>query len=969
MSASSGASRRTVTVLFCDVVDSTALGEQLDPETLRSVQTSFFEAAGEVLERHGGTVEKYIGDAVMAVFGLPTLHEDDALRALRAASELRVAIAPLDQRLAEDHGLRWRIRVGVATGEVVAGHSEDAQSFATGGTVVVAERLESSAQPSEVLLDDATYRLTAGAALVEPVEAVPAKGKAEPVPAWRLVGVQSGVPGVPRRLDTPLVGRRDELARLREAYDHAAAERRCRLVSVIGPAGIGKSRLVREFLVRMSAEATIRVGRCPPYGDGVTFFPVVEVLPEETFDGTTEEIFRRVRRSLEDLAREQPLVVCFDDVHWAEPTFLNLVDYLQGLIAGAPVLLVCMARAELLDERPQWAGGAIVLSPLSLTEAGELLAALDAPPETRPRIAEAAEGNPLFAEQMAAMAQEEGFSFAVPPSIKALLAARLDRLPADERAVVERAAVIGREFPLRAVAALAPDELRTEATEHVLALVRKELVEPYPWAFAAEEDGFRFRHGLIREAAYESVPKEARAGLHEQYADWFERYSGEDVIVGYHLEQSFRLRQELGRADTSLADRAGGYLAVAGKRAFAREDMPAAIKLLQRALSLLPDDHLERHELMRELSIAFWLVGDVARSESVLSELLERAARTGDRRMEWFGLLERAHRRTMIDPAATTDELRAVAQDAIRAFEELGDDFGLAQAWRRLSLVPRAVGDFATAEDAIERALAHAQRAGDRQEQARSVDALCGVLQYGPTPVTEALRRCAELLDPAGRHPLAEASILATTAALKAMLGEFDEARGLCAQVRAIYEDLGLQMSLVALSEVASTVELLAGEHARAESELRRGYELLATVGDASIVAFQAGLLAEATLAQGRIDEADELAALAEQGAANDIGAQINWRIVRAGVEAARGRPDAAVDVARGATEIAGRTDALNMHAAAELRLAEVLLLATASDEAASAARAAANLYERKGNLVGARAAAALLASRLPDPV
>jgi len=961
MSASSGASRRTVTVLFCDVVDSTPLGEALDPETLRHAQTEYYDAVRAVLERHGGTVEKYIGDAVMAVFGLPTLHEDDALRALHAASELRVAVAPLDRRLADEHGLRWRIRVGVATGEVFAGDVDDAQSFATGPTVVVAERLESSAQPSEVLIDDATYRLTAGAALVEPVEPVPAKGKAEPVAAWRLIGVQSGVPGVPRRLDTPLVGRREELARLREGYDQAVAERRCRLVSVIGPAGIGKSRLVREFLVSMAPEATISVGRCPPYGDGVTFWPVVEVLPDETLEGTTEEIFRRVRRSLEELARERPLVVCFDDVHWAEPTFLNLVDYLQGLIADSPVLVICMSRPELLEQRPQWAGAAIVLSPLSAEEAERLLSELDAPPEARLRIAEAAEGNPLFAEQMAAMALEEGPSFPVPASIKALLAARLDRLPPAERTVVERAAVIGREFPLRAVAALVPNGLRAEATEHVLTLARKDLVEPYPWAFAADEDGFRFRHGLIREAAYESIPKETRAGIHEQYAGWFDRYSGEDVIVGYHLEQAYRLLRELGREDSALAERAGGYLSAAGRRAFAREDMPAAIKLLQRALSLLPEGHEERHELMRELSIAYWLVGDVAGSERVLSNLLERAAARGDRRMEWYGQLERAHRRTMIDPAATADELRAVAQDAIQVFEELGDDFGLAQAWRRLSLVPRAAGDFATAEDAIERALAHAQRAGDRQEQARSVDALCGVLQYGPTPVPEALHRCAELLEPVRGHPLAETSILATTAALKAMLGEFDEARALCAHVRAIYEDLGLQMSLVALSEVASTVEFLAGEHSRAESELRRGYDLLAAVGDASIVAFQAGLLAEALLAQGRVDEAEELAVIAEQGAATDIGAQTNWRVARAGVEAARGRFEQAVETARRATEIAGLTDALNMHAGAVLRLAEVLRLAGAAGEATEAARTAARLYERKGNVVGGRNASAII--------
>jgi class 3 adenylate cyclase len=278
MSASGGASRRTVTALFCDVVDSTALGERLDAEKLRRVQTDYFEAVREVLERHGGTVEKFIGDAVMAVFGLPVLHEDDALRALRAASELRVAIAPLDQQLVDEHELRWRIRVGVATGEVVAGDSTDAQSFATGGTVVVAQRLQISARPSEVLLDDATYRLAAGAAIVEPIDPVDAKGKAEPVAAWRLIGVQWGVPGVPRRLDTPLVGRRDELARLREAYDQAVSERRCRLVSVIGPAGIGKSRLVREFLARMAPEATIRVGRCPPYGEGITFWPLRELI-------------------------------------------------------------------------------------------------------------------------------------------------------------------------------------------------------------------------------------------------------------------------------------------------------------------------------------------------------------------------------------------------------------------------------------------------------------------------------------------------------------------------------------------------------------------------------------------------------------------------------------------------------------------------------------------------------------------
>ena len=958
MSASSGASRRTVTVLFCDVVDSTALGEALDPETLRRAQTEYYDAVREVLVRHGGTVEKYIGDAVMAVFGLPTLHEDDALRALHAASELRVAVSPLDHRLSEAHGLRWRIRVGVATGEVFAEDVHEAQSFATGPTVVVAQRLQSGAQPSEVLLDDATYRLTAGAALVEPVDAVPAKGKAEPVAARRLIGVQSGVPGVPRRFETPLVGRREQLARLREAYDRAVAEHRSRLVSVVGPAGIGKSRLVREFLVQMAHEATIRVGRCPPYGDGVTFWPVVEVLPDETLEGTMEEIFRRIRRSLEELARERPLVVCFDDVHWAEPTFLNLVDYLQGLIADAPVLLICMSRAELLERRPQWTAGAIVLSPLSAEEAEALLAELDAPPEARTRIAEAAEGNPLFAEQMAAMAIEEGPSFPVPASIKALLAARLDRLPAPERAIVERAAVIGREFPLRAVAALAPDELRAEATSQVLALVRKDLVEPYPWAFRAEEDGFRFRHGLIREAAYDSVPKELRAELHERYARWFERFSGEDVIVGYHLEQAVRLQRELGVGGEEtlvLAQEAGSLLGEGGTRAFRRDDVPAAVTLLERAVELLPRDSPRLSSLLTELGSALIKAGRSADAEQVLETAAEAARHTGDRRGELRAHIELHQLHWFTQPEAAPDAA-GFATALIPELETLGDDLGLAKAWRLLSGVHVAACRWTARAEALERALAHARRADDApQELGSIVGLLAQALYYGPTPAREAGARCQELLTVAEGPSAVRAGVMTHLGGLLAMQKDARAGRDAYEEAIALYEQLGLRFRRAVVALVGADIAMLTDDDESAERELRAGYEALQQMGESGARAALAAVLADLLSRRGSDEEAVKFAAVVEQIAeAGDVFPHVLRRSTLARVLAREGELEGAEPLAQEALELAADTDFPALQAATAVAAAEVAATLGDTRRAQVLLKRARAIHLAKGNLAGA---------------
>jgi class 3 adenylate cyclase len=584
--------RKTVTVLFADVVASTELGERLDPEAVRQVVSRYFAEMAQVIERHGGTVEKFIGDEVMAVFGVPAIHEDDALRAVRAAAAMRNRLEGLNDELEERSGARLEIRIGVNTGEVVAGDPSTGHAFVTGSMVNLAKRIEQAAKPGEILLGDETSRLVRHAVVTTLVGPVTVKGKHDAIVVWRLDEVDASSEAFPRRLDAPLVGRAVELDALRAAYARAIETRRPQLATVLGPAGIGKSRLVWELLEEVAGEAEVRVGRCLPYGEGITFWPVREVLPEELFEDTTEEIFRRVRKQLQEIADARPLVVCFEDVQWGEPTFLDLIQYLAGWMREAPVLFVCLARPDLLERRPDWptTGAdtlALRLGRLSDDEAATMLDHLSARGEIRTRITEAAEGNPLFVEQMAAMAAEEGSDVTVPPSIWALLTARLAHLDASETAVIERAAVIGREFPLQAVIDLSPSELRQHVSGHLLGLVRKELVRPYA---VGEDDRFRFRHGLIRDAAYDAMPKGLRAELHERHAAWLEEAGNREVIIGYHLEQAVHLRRELALYDDSterLALRAGGLVGGAGQRAFRRGDLPASRNLLGRARALL----------------------------------------------------------------------------------------------------------------------------------------------------------------------------------------------------------------------------------------------------------------------------------------------------------------------------------------------------------------------------------------------
>ena len=649
-----------MTVVFCDVVGSTSLGESVDPEALQALLARYFERMKTIVEKHGGIVEKFIGDAVMAVFGVPVVREDDALRAVRVAEEMQAALGELE----------LEGRIGVNTGEVVTGTPE---RLVAGDAVNVAARLQQAASPGQILLGAETHVLVAEAVHVEPVEPLTLKGKSEPVAAWRLLDVIAGAPAYTRRLDAPFVGREAELVALEHELERAVAERACRLCTVVGEPGIGKSRLVGELLAAASGQARVVVGHCLSYGEGITYWPLAEIVREvagteprarlqellaadeeaglvaeriagavgaaSTPTAAPEETYWAFRRLFEALAADRPLIVVVEDVHWAEPTLLDLLEYVAGFSSSAPILLLCVARPDLLESRPSWAAprpnaAVVSLQPLSEQASRELverlLGQVDNP------VIQAAEGNPLFVEQLVAMRTEDGGEVAVPPTLQALLAERIDRLEPDERAAVERAAVEGRSFHRGAVAELLPPPVRAMLGAALVALVRKDFIRPDRAEFRGD-DGFRFGHLLIRDAAYDSVPKSLRAELHERYADWLEGRAGErlaefEEILGYHLEQACRYREELGSADDALAARAGAHLAAAGRRAFARGDMPAATNLLERAAALPAREG--GYLLLGDLGTALAEGGDLEHATEVLAEAIEQAREAGDRAAE-----------------------------------------------------------------------------------------------------------------------------------------------------------------------------------------------------------------------------------------------------------------------------------------------------------------------------------------------
>jgi predicted ATPase/class 3 adenylate cyclase len=1025
--------RKVVTIVFCDVADSTPITERLDLESTREVMTKFFRVMRSVLERHGGTVEKFIGDAVMAVFGVPLLHEDDALRAVRAAADMREAVRDLNVELGERWGVELRIRIGVNTGEVVVGDPAAGQALVVGDAVILAARLEQTARPGDVLLGPETFALVRDLVEAEATESLELKGLRAPVTAHRLLAVETGPASVGARPDPPLVGRGEELATIRSAFERVAKGRACELLTILGSAGVGKSRLAREFVAGVADRATVLVARCPSYGDGITFWPVGELVrqacgitnddsPEEARakiedalegaddgpliaervaavtgfgDATTglQETFWAIRRFLEWLGRSRPLVVIVDDIQWAEPTFLDLLEYLAGWCREVALLLLCLARPDLTDERPAWGGGtdnasSLHLEPLRDEESAELIAGLlDGMRLGEPaveRITDSAGGNPLFVEEMLRMLEDDGLlrredgrwvvagdlsNVAVPASIHALLGARLDRLSAEELAVIRCASVVGKVFWWGSVEELAPPEVRPHVGGHLQTLVRKDLIRPERSDISGE-DAFRFHHILIRDAAYAGTPKELRADLHERFAGWVERAAGPrmtevEEFIGYHLEQAFRYRAELGRADTveGLAVEGARHMTAAGKRAANRGDLGAAAELLSRAAALFPTDHAERRILLPDLGEALSEAGELERAEAILDEAVGLAERAGDRGARAQAIIIRYLVMESTDPKRRSTAITEVRQ-LIRELEILGDDLGLSRGHRLIADIHWTHSRYAAAEEEFELALEHARRAGAAAEEAFLLGQYTGTGLYGPAPASEVAQRCERILAQSAGIGVVEARALRGLASIRAMEGRFDEARLLAARARDLLDELGLRLREAFIIETFGYIETLAGEHEAAEVHLRAGYDALVRMGERGHQATMAAELAHTLVVLGKLDEAEELATVSEDiGAEDDLATQVMWRGARARALAARGRTAEAALLARESVALAEETDDLNMRADTLVDLGEVLRTAGEGPPASDAFARARELYEAKGNVVGAEDVRRRLAS------
>jgi len=1013
--------RKTVTIVFSDLKGSTSLGEKLDSESLRELMARYFEEMRLVLERHGGRVEKYIGDAIMAVFGLPRIHEDDALRAVRAAEEMQQTLVALNEELEREWGASLATRTGVNTGEVVAGDPRSSQHLVIGDPVNVAARLEQAAGEMEILLGELTYRLVRDAVEVEQVEPLELKGKSERVPAYRLVSVRPE--RSPAEATFPLIGRQSELALLQRELGRAVDDRSCRLVTLLADPGVGKTRLVAEFSRAVEGEAEVLRGRCLAYGRGITFWPLAEAVRQaagivdddaasarEKLSSFVDhdaavveriasafglsdrqfpvgEVFWAVRMLLESVARQRPLVVVFEDIHWAETTFLDLIEHLVDTVSDAPLLLLCPARPALLDLRPGWSqrpGEArLALRPLSEADVSlvleNLLGSTDIADDARARIVAAADGNPLFAEQLLSMMIEDGLlrcedgrwtaagdlsSLTVPPTIQALLAARLDQLDREERIVLEAAAVVGQRFAEDALEELVPHLDADEVAKHLAALIRKQLVRAQPPGADAGRS-YRFNHILIRDAAYQGILKRARATLHQRFVVWADRTNrvrhreGEyEEILGYHLEQAHTYLSELGPLDEhgrALGRNGAARLASPGRRAFARGDMPAAANLLRRAAALLPEQDQGRLELLPSLGEALGETGEFAWAEVFLDEAVEGADAIGEPTLLASAELARLSVGSHAADGWSQDEVVQRAEHSIPLFAAAEDHAGLAQAYRLLAWARGTACRYGDAAAAAERAIEHARLAGDERQRNHASTQYAIAALYGPLPVLQAIGHCEEIIEQVKDDHRSRGLVLGLLGCLEAMRGDFETARTLCSQGRAILQELGRNVVAASTSQDSCTVEMLAGDPAAAERDLRRDFDALTEMGEAYLLSTIAGELARATYAQGRIDEADEFTRIAERySAADDVTSQALWRSVRSKVLARRGDAETAIALAREAVAVLRTTDALVWQANALVDEAEVLRLLDRGASARTLLEEALELFERKGNVVAA---------------
>jgi serine/threonine protein kinase len=962
--------RKMVSVLRCRVTVSGRPGEKVDPEFMRDVIDRCLVEVRMAINGHGGTAEIGVGDDVLAVFGMPHTREDDALRAVRAAAEIgeRLTI------VARDTGGAVDARTGVDTGRVLTGRS---RRLVSGGPVDVATKLQTLAGTGEVLLTSETLRLVRDAVEVEPIEPIAWPGRADPVPVFRLVRLDPAAPGLVRRFDIPFIGRERELHLLHEAWDRAVEERGCHLVTVLGEAGVGKSRLAAELLDEVGASSWVLRGRCLPYGEGITFWPITEALTplgeaaRPVIDrlrgggvAAAEELFLAVRRLLESLSAERPVILHVDDLQWAEPMLLDLLDHVADLSRAGPILVLCTARLELLDLRPGWGGGklnatAALLGPLGVADSEMLLDELSEglDPEMRARILAASDGNPLFLEEIVALARESG-SVSVPATIEALLAERLERLASQEREVIESAAVEGEVFHRKSLAWLV-GERPAEALEASLSsLVRKELIRPHP-PTNDTDTAFRFRHLLIRDAAYDALSEESRARLHARFADWSEASAGDvaDEIPGWHLEQAVRYGQRLGwETAPGLARRAAGHLHSAGRRARGRGDVAAATSLLERAGALAPVADIPRGPISVDLAECLMEAGEVGRADELLS-----AAELDDTANP-LAALARCEWMIRVRPQDAVQTIESKLPRILRTLAAANDEGGLARAHLVASMPHWLASQWTLAGEQAHLAAVHADDAGDEGVRSRALAFYVGCIVYGQADVA-AIGRELDAIERDNPGPSLAARVELARGQLARLDGRFDEARGFMQHAFEGFQALGMRELVAACDSELGVVELSAGDPAAALAGLLRSDALLAELGQHAL---RSTTQARIGLTQVRLNNSGAARAaieLAERLSAPEES--LNFAIthrVRARLALADSNPEAAIRWARSAVTHAFRIDSLEVQADAALDLACVLEAIGRRGDAVPEARTALELFTLKGHRPGMDEAEALLA-------
>jgi class 3 adenylate cyclase/DNA-binding SARP family transcriptional activator len=1010
--------RKTVTVLFVDVVGSTVLGAVLDPEALRRVMLRYYETLRGAIESHGGSVQKFIGDAVVGIFGVPAVHEDDPLRAVRAAVGARHELERLNDQLEVEFDIRLEVRAGINTGEVVVGGSTTGEDLFVGDVLNVAARLEQSAPSGETLIGEDAYASVSHAVRADRVE-LAVKGRAEPLAAFRLVEVVEG-PGrrAPRR-QSSLVGRAHELGLITDAYARIRGERSCQSITVLGPAGVGKSRLIEEAAAHFQ-DATVVFGRCLSYGDGITFWPLIEILraAADIRDGDSgadvqrklaalmsaetnrqavaevagilttligardgaahvDESFWAVRMVFDAMARNSPLVVVFEDVHWAEPTLLDLIEYLVDMSRDARLLIVCVARAELLEGRPGWSGSGhrrtiVHLEPLSPRASAQLIENLlpgaKLPHEVLARIATGSDGFPLFVEEMIAMLLDDGLirkhggvwstsvdlaSVSVPSTIRSLLASRLDSLPEDERGVLELASVIGQEFWREAVAAIGPGEISGHALSVLGALVRKELIVPVR-STVIEGDSFRFRHILIRDAAYESLAKAERAALHERFASWLEsafieRLTEVEEIVGYHLAEAHRLMLSPGPRRNDLALRAAAHLGAAARRAFARGDFPTASSLFDRALTLSPSGSTEQRQLSLEAGDALFLAGQLERAAALLETVRADAEDAQDALRVAHARIQLAIVRSMTDPEGAADHARSEAAATLPIFEAADDHLGIGHAFMVLGTPDDLACRFGPMIESLEQARDHLRAAGQGVLVAVTLVNLANAATLGPTPIPDAMNKVREILADPDVHRFARAIMSGSMGLLLALAGHELEALEVQAEGEALIREDRMEFTLGGFAIHAGVLLRCVGRLHDAERLLREAEQSRARLGERANRSTLLALLGDVIVRQGRIDEAEQIARDAiDLGSSDDhlTLAVAHGVLARALAE----RDDPAAEAAmRHAVALAEETDMLWVQGERWESLGEVLIARGRVEDGNAALRTALDRFDRKG--------------------